>query len=110
MQKGISTNEDECVGRGGGRRGRVLTRGHPPQEEATPLHLAAWNQREEVVQILLDAKADPEAREEVRRERGGSAHKRVWCCCFLRFQTLGDQGRCTSVQKASTLKDFVGAI
>ena len=62
-----------CVARVG-RRDRVLTGGRAPQKGGTPLYTAAYqgfNSPLEVVQLLVRADANKEARDQVRERMGG---------------------------------------
>ena len=42
-----------------------------PQHGQTPLFVAAWEGKEAVAQVLLDAGANTEAKDKVRAKRGG---------------------------------------
>ena len=54
-----------------GHRFRLLTRGHAPQLERTPLHAAVMEDQLEVVRVLLGAGADISARDMVSDRRVG---------------------------------------
>ena len=61
-------------GRGRGdlcrEKGCVSERYRALQDGSTPLHLAAWQDRVEVLGQLLDSLADKEAKDEVGGDRG----------------------------------------
>ena len=64
-----------AAGGGGRRRGRVLTRRRAPQDGCTPLHAAAARGHLAVVQVLVDAGADTDAKNVVSQRRGCWARK-----------------------------------
>ena len=56
-----------------GRRDRELTRGHEPQNGITPLHAAVQKDHLAVARLLLEAKADINAKDAVSGRSVGDA-------------------------------------
>ena len=62
---GVPNTEAQRVGGGVLGRGRALTLGLPPQDKSTPLHRAAYQGHEAAARLLLEARADTNAKANV---------------------------------------------